>query len=89
MPHLSSYHHRQANFNYIIKVPIRVFVLKIIFTGLIQNLAIDEASGLAHSRRNPGILYTQNDSGDAPRVFAIDEQGYSKGGISFKGIMAA
>jgi hypothetical protein len=38
----------------------------------IENKAINESSGIAASRRNPGIFWTHNDSGDAPRLFAID-----------------
>lgn len=34
-----------------------------------------EASGLVASRRHPGILWTHNDSGDGPRLFAIREDG--------------
>jgi hypothetical protein len=34
---------------------------------------LTEASGLAASRRNPGLLWTHNDSGDTARVFLIDE----------------
>lgn len=33
---------------------------------------LDELSGLAVGRRNPGLLYAQNDSGDAARFFALD-----------------
>ena len=32
---------------------------------------IHEASGLAASRRHAGVVYTHNDSGDGPRVFAL------------------
>lgn len=32
---------------------------------------ITEASGIAASRRHPGVLYTHNDSGGKPRIFAI------------------
>jgi hypothetical protein len=32
---------------------------------------IDEASGLGISRLHPGVLYVQNDSGDAARFFAV------------------
>lgn len=31
-----------------------------------------ESSGLAVSRRHPGVLWTHNDSGDGPRFYAID-----------------
>lgn len=32
---------------------------------------IDESSGVATSRRNPGVLWTHNDSGDRARVFGL------------------
>ena len=41
--------------------------------GKITNTSIDEASGIVVSKRNPGILYVHNDSGDSARFFAIDE----------------
>jgi hypothetical protein len=34
-----------------------------------------EASGLAVSRRQPGVLWANNDSGDAPMIYAIDVMG--------------
>lgn len=37
--------------------------------------AIRESSGLVASRRHPGIFWTHNDSGDAPRIFAITAEG--------------
>ncbi len=36
---------------------------------------IDEMSGLAASRKNPGVIWTHNDSGDEARVFAINKEG--------------
>ncbi len=42
--------------------------------GLITDPDIDEVSGLAASRRHLGILWTHNDSGNLPDLFAIDEQ---------------
>ncbi len=41
--------------------------------GLVDSGEITEASGLAASIINPGILWTHNDSGDRNRVFALDE----------------
>jgi hypothetical protein len=41
--------------------------------GRIDSSELDEASGLAASRLHPGILYSHNDNGDSPRLFAIDE----------------
>jgi hypothetical protein len=40
--------------------------------GRIDDRAIDESSGLVASRRNPGLLWTHNDSGDDPVVYCID-----------------
>ncbi len=34
-----------------------------------------EASGLAASRTQPGVLWAHNDSGDAPMLYAINEKG--------------
>jgi len=43
--------------------------------GLIEYDPIDEASGLAASRINPGVLWTHNDSGDLNRIFALNLRG--------------
>ncbi|XP_033741552.1 uncharacterized protein LOC117328214 [Pecten maximus] len=40
--------------------------------GYISTPIIDEASGLAASHLHEGILYTHNDHGDAPRIYAIN-----------------
>lgn len=39
--------------------------------GVASSDSLDEASGIAVSRRNPEILWTHNDSGDKPRLFAM------------------
>ncbi len=36
---------------------------------------IDESSGLVESRAWPGVFWTHNDSGDAPRIFAVRSNG--------------
>jgi len=36
---------------------------------------LSESSGVAASRRHPGVLWTHNDSGDEPVVYAIDSTG--------------
>ena len=41
--------------------------------GRLDNIEINEASGLVASRNNPNALWTHNDSGDAARIFLIDE----------------
>jgi hypothetical protein len=40
--------------------------------GTLSDPVISESSGLAASRRNPGLLWTHNDSGDEPFVYCID-----------------
>jgi hypothetical protein len=42
---------------------------------------IDEASGLAVSRRHPGVLWSHNDSGNAATLFAIDRDGTPRGSV--------
>ena len=37
--------------------------------------ALRESSGLAVSRRQPGVLWSHNDSGDGPNLYAIDLSG--------------
>ncbi len=40
--------------------------------GVLESDLVREASGIVASRRNPGVLWVHNDSGDAPQLFAID-----------------
>lgn len=40
---------------------------------------VDESSGLAASRTMPGLLWTINDSGDAPMLYLTDETGAALG----------
>ncbi len=56
--------------------------------GLVEAEAIDEASGLVASRRAPGVLWVHNDSGDAPRLFAIDSHGRLLGTYYLAGAQA-
>lgn len=56
--------------------------------GLVESDAINEASGLAASRRNPGVLWTHNDSGDSTRVFAIGMDGKNLGEFFLEGVSA-
>lgn len=41
--------------------------------------AVDESSGLAVSGRDPELLWTINDSGDAPLLYATDRAGHALG----------
>ncbi|MBN2281655.1 MAG: hypothetical protein JXQ65_13820 [Candidatus Marinimicrobia bacterium] len=45
--------------------------------GYLEENDIDEASGIVASRKNPGLLWTHNDSGSEPRIFGIDYHGKS------------
>src|SRR5215510_12090696 len=45
----------------------------------LENQSIKESSGIAASRRNAGIFWTHNDSGDGPFVYAFDRQGKHRG----------
>jgi hypothetical protein len=53
--------------------------------GRVANPALDELSGLGASRRNPGVLYANNDSGDGARVFVLTETGGDLGTITLSG----
>lgn len=44
-------------------------------TGKLTNGQLNEVSGLTASMRYPGLLYAINDSGNRPRLFAIDQTG--------------
>src|SRR5215813_6353086 len=45
----------------------------------LENQSIKESSGIAASRRNTGVFWTHNDSGDGPFIFAFDRQGKHRG----------
>lgn len=49
------------------------------FSGLV------ECSGMVASRNNTNVLWIHNDSGDSPRLFAIDQQGRHLGTYSMAG----
>ena len=43
--------------------------------GRVETELIKEASGIVASRKNPGILWVHNDSGDSARVYALNTAG--------------
>ncbi|MER5885140.1 WD40 repeat domain-containing protein [Streptomyces sp. NPDC001941] len=52
----------------------------------IEDPRIDESSGLAASRRHPGVYWTHNDQ-DEPRVFAVDSRtGKTVATVTFSGV---
>ncbi|QDS85911.1 hypothetical protein EC9_00690 [Rosistilla ulvae] len=46
---------------------------------------VGESSGVAASWRHEGILWTHNDSGDSPRLFAMDQQGRHRQEVEISG----
>jgi hypothetical protein len=53
--------------------------------GVVWSDSLNELSGIAASRRNPGVLWVHNDSGDAPRIYAIDEKAQLLGACTIRG----
>ena len=47
----------------------------VVASGAVVLPGIEETSGLAVSRRTPGVLWTHNDSGSAAVLFALDTKG--------------
>lgn len=56
--------------------------------GTVASPAVTELSGLSSSRRNPGVWWVHNDSGDSARVFAVGENGRDLGQWSLTGASA-
>lgn len=54
----------------------------------LSDRSITEASGIVASRKQPGMFWVHNDSGDGPRVYAIDEYGATRGTFYFEGASA-
>jgi hypothetical protein len=53
-------------------------------TGTLPS-SLREASGVAASRRHPGVLWTHNDSNSSPHLFAIDSTGQILGRLRVAG----
>ena len=54
--------------------------------ALITDTRLAEISGMAQSRRHPGILWVHNDSDDEARLFAIDRSGKVRGALTLEGV---
>ncbi len=54
--------------------------------GTVQDPALDELSGLAVSRLNPGVLWTHEDSGGAAALYALDASGETVATIHVEGV---
>ncbi len=57
-------------------------------SGTVQTDQLTEASGLAASRRNPGVFWAHNDSGDTARIFALTPEGNHLGIYNLQGATA-
>jgi len=53
--------------------------------GLIELNRIKEASGIAASQKNPGVLWTHNDSGGQPEIYAMRSDGKHLGVFQLEG----
>lgn len=53
--------------------------------GTVKSSALKEISGMADSRRNPGVFWVHNDSGDQPRIYAINLSGQLVAQFNLKG----
>jgi hypothetical protein len=62
--------------------------LRVTTTGHVQPAEATELSGIALSVAQPGVLWTHNDSGDRPRVFALRADGTLLASIDVPGAEA-
>merc|ERR1711892_160512 len=58
-----------------------------VIKGQMDDKVMEEASGLAYSRNQEGIIWTQNDHGDDPRVIAISEEGERVSIVTLEGVL--
>ena len=56
-----------------------------VHVGQLENSEIDEASGLAASRRRSDLLWIHNDSGASPRLYAVGLDGRDRGTVDVRG----
>ena len=68
--------------------PAPSFYSKPAVIATLKDKSINESSGISASRITPGVLWTHNDSGGKPRVFAIDKKGNTLAVVNIKGITA-
>jgi hypothetical protein len=54
----------------------------------LEDPRVVESSGLAVSRRHPGVVWTHNDSGDAARLFAVGGDGRTLATLRLAGVAA-
>lgn len=52
----------------------------------LANRRVNESSGMTCSRRNKGVFWTHNDSGDGPRIYAFNAKGEDLGTFVVPGV---
>ena len=57
-------------------------------SGVLQSPRLRESSGVAVSRAHRGVLWTHNDSGDGPYIYATDTSGADRGALRVPGANA-
>ncbi|MBP7142930.1 MAG: hypothetical protein KBA71_13555 [Opitutaceae bacterium] len=57
-----------------------------VFTGVLSEPGLDEASGLAVSRRAPNLLWSHNDSDAGPVLYALGFDGRHRGSLRVRGV---
>ncbi len=57
-------------------------------SGVVEDARLDEVSGVVFSRRDPGVLFVHNDSGDAARVYALSTTGQLVAQLDLSGVEA-
>jgi hypothetical protein len=55
--------------------------------GVVADAALDELSGLAVSRQNPGVLWTHEDSGGEAELYALDATGGTVATVHVNGVV--
>src|SRR5881628_681757 len=57
---------------------------RVILESSFRNRRLNESSGVAVSRKHRGLLWTHNDSGDGPYVYATDLSGADRGTVQIR-----
>src|SRR2546422_11455931 len=60
----------------------------LLLQGTFQSPRLIESSGVAVSHAYPGVLWTHNDSGDGPYLYATDLRGTDRGALLVPGAQA-
>lgn len=61
--------------------------LELVDTAVLRSPRLVESSGVTPSARVRGVLWTHNDSGDEPRLYATDSAGHDLGSVRVAGAM--